>query len=255
MIKLPKNVENFFVNTWDLWNFARKFFKAALRRPVEVQQTIKQCFQIGYKSLPLVSITGFIIGLTLALQIIPTLDKFGAVSLIPQMLSIAVVREIGPVIIGLICAGKMGSGIGAELGSMKVTEQIDAMEVSAINPFKFLVVTRVVAAMITVPILVIYSDTLSLIGGYLAMSFNADMTMQLFFSTVFETLTFEDILPATIKTIFFGFGIGLVGCYKGFNCSRGTESVGIAANSAVVLASLLVILMDLIAVQISAIFF
>jgi phospholipid/cholesterol/gamma-HCH transport system permease protein len=254
MIKLPKNIQNFFINTWDLWNFAKKFFKAAFRRPVEVQQTIKQCFQIGYKSLPLVSITGFIIGLTLALQIIPTLDKFGAVSLIPQMLSIAVVREIGPVIIGLICAGKMGSGIGAELGSMKVTEQIDAMEVSAINPFKFLVVTRVTAAMITVPILVIYSDTLSLIGGYLAMSFNADMTMQLFFSTVFDTLTFDDLLPATIKTIFFGFGIGLVGCYKGFNCSRGTESVGIAANSAVVLASLLVILMDLIAVQISAIF-
>lgn len=255
MIKLPKNIANFFINTWDLWNFARRFFKAAFQRPIEAQQIIKQCFQIGYKSLPLVSITGFIIGLTLALQIIPTLDKFGAVSLIPQMLSIAVVREIGPVIIGLICAGKMGSGIGAELGSMKVTEQIDAMEVSAINPFKFLVVTRVTAAMITVPILVIYSDTLSLIGGYLAMSFNADMTMQLFFSTVFDTLTFEDVLPATIKTIFFGFGIGLVGCYKGFNCSRGTESVGIAANSAVVLASLLVILMDLIAVQISAIFF
>jgi len=171
------------------------------------------------------------------------------------MLSIAVVREIGPVIIGLICAGKMGSGIGAELGSMKVTEQIDAMEVSAINPFKFLVVTRVVAASLTVPILVIYADSLALFGGYLAMSVNADMTMKLFFSTVFETLTFEDLLPATVKTFFFGFGIGLVGCYKGFNCSRGTESVGIAANTAVVLASILVILMDLIAVQISSIFF
>jgi phospholipid/cholesterol/gamma-HCH transport system permease protein len=255
LIKFPKNITNFFVATWDLWNFAKKFFIALFRRPVEIQETIRQCFAIGYKSLPLVSITGFIIGLTLALQIIPTLDKFGAVSLIPQMLSIAIVREIGPVIIGLICAGKMGSGIGAELGSMKVTEQIDAMEVSAINPFKYLVVTRVMAAVITVPILVIYADTLGLFGGYLAMSVNADMTLKLFFSTVFETLTFEDVLPATIKTFFFGFGIGLVGSYKGFNCSRGTESVGIAANSSVVLASLLVILMDLIAVQISSIIF
>jgi phospholipid/cholesterol/gamma-HCH transport system permease protein len=254
LIRLPKNIENFFINTWELFNFAKKFFIQLFKGKFELQETIKQCFQIGYKSLPLVSVTGFIIGLTLALQIIPTLDKFGAVSLIPQMLSIAVVREIGPVIIGLICAGKMGSGIGAELGSMKVTEQIDAMEVSAINPFKYLVTTRVMAAMVTVPILVIYADTLALIGGYLAMSFNADMSMRLFFSTVFETLTFEDVLPATIKTFFFGFGIGLVGSYKGFNCSRGTESVGIAANSAVVIASLLVILMDLIAVQIAAIF-
>lgn len=205
--------------------------------------------------MPLVGITGFIIGLTLALQIIPTLDKFGAVSLIPQMLSIAVVREISPVIIGLICAGKIGSGIGAELGSMKVTEQIDAMEVSATNPFKYLAVTRITAAMLTVPVLVIYADALALFGGYLAMNFSADMSLQLFFSDVFTALTFEDLLPATVKTFFFGYAIGLVGCYKGYNCSRGTESVGIAANSAVVLASLMVILLDLIAVQISTIIF
>lgn len=252
---LPKNIIDFFLNTWGLFNFTKRFFIQFFRGKPEVEETIKQCFQIGYKSLPLVSITGFIIGLTLALQIIPTLDKFGAVSLIPQMLSIAVVREIGPVIIGLICAGKMGSGIGAELGSMKVTEQIAAMEVSAINPFKYLVVTRITAAMITVPILVIYADTLSLIGGYLSMSVSADMSIRLFFSEVFSTLTFEDFLPAVVKTIFFGFGIGLVGSYKGYNCSRGTESVGIAANSAVVAASLLVILLDLIAVQISTIIF
>jgi len=171
------------------------------------------------------------------------------------MLSIAVIREIGPVIIGLICAGKMGSGIGAELGSMKVTEQIDAMEVSATNPFKYLVITRVTAAMLTVPLLVIYADTLALIGGYIAMNFSADMSMKLFFSEVFTAITFEDLLPATIKTFFFGFAIGLVGCYKGYNCSRGTESVGIAANSSVVLASLLVILLDLIAVQLGTILF
>ncbi|CAN5409126.1 ABC transporter permease [soil metagenome] len=253
-IKVPKKLRIFFVTVSNMFAFAGRYFSELIKPPYEFNETLRQFFYIGYKSLPLVSITGFIIGLTLALQLKPTLSKFGAESLIPQMLAIAIVREIGPVIIALICAGKMGSGIGAELGSMKVTEQIDAMEVSALNPFKFLVVTRITATMIMVPLLIIYSDALSMVGGYLAMTLSTDVSLKLFFQTVFNTLSFNDIIPATIKTFAFGFAIGAIGSYQGFNSNRGTESVGKAANSAVVLSSLMVILIDMIAVQITALF-
>ena len=241
--------------SWELFLFTKKFFIELFKPPFEFSEIVKQSFSIGYKSLGLVSITGSIIGLTLALQLIPTLAKFGAESLIPSMLSIAILREIGPVIISLICAGKMGSAIGAELGSMKVTEQISAMEVSAVNPFKYLVVTRVIATTLTVPILVIYSNALSLLGGYFALSITSNIGIKLYFDSAISILGFADIIPSTIKTAFFGFSIGIVGCFKGYNCSRGTESVGLAANSSVVLASLLVILIDLIAVQISTLLF
>lgn len=251
---IPKKIQTFFIAAANMASFARLYFVELIKPPYEFNEFIKQFYFIGYKSLPLVSITGFIIGLTLALQLKPTLSKFGADSLIPQMLAIAIVREIGPVIIALICAGKMGSGIGAELGSMKVTEQIDAMEVSALNPFKYLVVSRITATMIMVPLLIIYSDALSMVGGYLAMSLSTDITLKLFFQTVFNTLTYNDLIPATIKTFVFGYAIGLVGCFQGYNSNRGTESVGQAANSAVVLSSLLVILIDMIAVQITALF-
>jgi phospholipid/cholesterol/gamma-HCH transport system permease protein len=213
----------------------------------------KQFFEIGYKSLGLVSITGFIIGFVLALQAIPMLSKFGALSLIPTMISISIIREIGPVITGLICAGKIGSGIGAELGSMKVSEQIDAMEVSATNPFKFLVVTRITATTLMIPILIIYADTIALIGGFIALNIINGESLQLYFSTIFSALTFADVVPATIKTFFFGYAIGLVGSYQGYNASRGTESVGIAANISVVYSSLLVIIIDMIAVQLTTI--
>jgi phospholipid/cholesterol/gamma-HCH transport system permease protein len=171
------------------------------------------------------------------------------------MISIAIIREIGPVIIGLICAGKIGSSIGAELGSMKVTEQIDAMEVSATNPFKYLVVTRITATTLMIPLLVIYADAVSLIGGFLALSIVGDETLYFYFSKVFASLTYDDLLPAVIKTFFFGFAIGVVGTYKGYNASRGTESVGIAANTSVVVGSLMIIIIDMIAVQITTIFF
>jgi phospholipid/cholesterol/gamma-HCH transport system permease protein len=171
------------------------------------------------------------------------------------MISISIIREIGPVITGLICAGKIGSGIGAELGSMKVTEQIDAMEVSACNPFKFLVVTRITATTLMVPLLIIYADAIALLGGYIALSVVSDMSISLYFSQIFDVLTYADIVPATVKTFFFGFTIGLVGTYKGYTADRGTESVGIAANTSVVVSSLMVIIWDMLAVQLTNILF
>jgi len=158
---------------------------------------------------------------------------------------------MGPVITALICAGKIGSGMGAELGSMKVTEQIEAMEVSSTNPMRFLVVTRVMAATLMIPLLILYADALGLLGSYVGANLKGDVTFTLFFSQAFSHVEFIDFIPAFIKSFFFGAVIGLVGCYKGYTAGRGTESVGIAANSAVVLASLLIIIVDMVAVQIT----
>ena len=215
---------------------------------------IKQSYSLGYKSFPLVAITGFIMGLVLTIQSRPTLADFGAVSWLPAMVAISIIREIGPVIAALIFAGKVGSGIGAELASMKETEQIDAMEVSGLNPFKYLVVTRIMSATLMLPVLVIAADAISLYGAYIGCNLLGDVNFHLFFLQVFQKLAFSDIIPAFIKTFFFGFFVGLIGCYKGYYASKGTEGVGAAANSAVVIGSLAVFILDMIAVQITSMF-
>ncbi|MDD4746386.1 MAG: ABC transporter permease [Salinivirgaceae bacterium] len=241
----------FFAEVASAFLFITVLIRETFSRDFEVKEFFRQCFQVGYKSLPLISVTGAIMGLVLTIQSRPPLVDFGAVSLLPGMVSISLIREIGPVITALICAGKIGSGMGAELGSMKVTEQIEAMEVSSINPMRFLVVTRVAAATFMIPILVLYADTLGILGSWAGANIKGSVSFVLFFSQAFSSIDFMDFLPAVIKTFFFGAVIGLVGCYKGYNAGRGTASVGIAANSAVVLASFLVIVIDLIAVQIS----
>jgi phospholipid/cholesterol/gamma-HCH transport system permease protein len=205
--------------------------------------------------LPLVAVTGFIMGLVFTLQTRPTLDEFGAVSWMPSMIGISIVRELGPMITALICAGKIGSGIGAELGSMRVTEQIDAMEVSGTNPFKFLVVTRILAVTLMLPVLVILADAIGLFGSFLVENVKGQVSFVLYFNLAFESLEFGDLVPATVKSFFFGFVIGLVGCYKGYYSKKGTEGVGRAANSAVVIASLLVFIIDFLAVMVADIFY
>ena len=190
-------------------------------------------------------------GLVLTIQSRPTLEEFGAASWLPSMVAVSLVREIGPVITALICAGKIGSSIGAELGSMKVTEQIDAMEVSGTNPFKYLVVTRVLATTFMVPVLIILCDAIGMFGSYLGVNMKGVTSLHLFYSQVFSKLAYGDIMPATVKSFFFGFAIGLIGCYKGYNSNKGTEGVGESANSAVVVSSLLVFILDLLAVQVA----
>jgi phospholipid/cholesterol/gamma-HCH transport system permease protein len=234
--------------------FFSRIAKETFSRNFEFREFLRQCFLIGYKTLPLVSVTGIIMGLVLTIQSRPVLLNFGAVSMLPGMVVISLIREMGPVITALICAGKIGSGMGAELGSMKVTEQIDAMEVSSTNPVRFLVVTRVLAATLMIPILILYADALGILGSWAGANIKGSLTFILFFSQAFNHVDFIDFLPAIAKSFFFGAAIGLVGCYKGYTAGRGTESVGIAANSAVVLSSLLVIILDLIAVQITDIF-
>jgi len=247
-------LKNIFNDAGTVTQFAARFFKEAFKPPFEIKEFIRQCYTMGYKSLPLVAITGFIMGLVLTLQSRPTLAEFGAESWLPGMVALSLIREIAPVITALICAGKISSGIGAELGSMKVTEQIDAMEVSAINPYKYLVVTRILATTLMVPLLVIFADAIGIFGGYIAINIHADVTVFRYFAQVLASLEFIDILPATIKTFFFGFFIGMIGCYKGFTAANGTESVGKAANSAVVAASLTIFIIDMLAVQITDLF-
>jgi len=246
-----KKANNFLVEIANVFLFISRIIKEAFSRDFEVREFLRQCFQIGYKSLPLISVTGVIMGLVLTIQSRPALVHFGAVSMLPGMVAMSLIREMGPVITALICAGKIGSGMGAELGSMKVTEQIDAMEVSSTNPVKFLIVTRVLAATLMIPLLVLYADALGILGSWAGANIKGDVTFILFFSQAFSHIHFMDFIPAVIKTFFFGAVIGFVGCYKGYTAGRGTESVGIAANSAVVLSSLLVIIVDLIAVQIT----
>jgi phospholipid/cholesterol/gamma-HCH transport system permease protein len=231
--------------------FLSRATRETFSRDFEFREFLRQCFQVGYKSLPLISVTGIIMGLVLTIQSRPVLVSFGAVSMLPGMVAISLIREMGPVITALICAGKIGSGMGAELGSMKVSEQIDAMEVSSTNPMRFLIVTRVLAATLMIPLLVLYADALGILGSWAGANIKGHVTFVLFFSQAFGQIEFIDFLPAFVKSFFFGAVIGLVGCYKGYTAGRGTESVGIAANSAVVLSSLLVIIVDLIAVQIT----
>jgi phospholipid/cholesterol/gamma-HCH transport system permease protein len=242
---------NFLTNIADVLLFIIRVIKETFSRNFEFKEFLRQCFQIGNKTLPLISVTGIIIGLVLTIQMRPSLLSFGAVSLLPGMVAVSLIREMGPVITALICAGKIGSGMGAELGSMKVSEQIDAMEVSSTNPIKFLIVTRVLAATLMIPLLVLYADALGILGSWAGANIKGDVTFVLFFSQAFSQIAFIDFLPALVKTFFFGAVIGFVGCYKGYTAGRGTESVGIAANSAVVLSSLFVIIIDLIAVQIT----
>ncbi|MFV8375733.1 MlaE family ABC transporter permease [Flavobacterium sp. LB1P62] len=239
----------------ELSYFAGRFFKEVFKHPSEFKEFIRQCYYMGNRSLLLVAVTGFIIGLVFTLQSRPTLQEFGAVSWMPSMVSISLIREIGPIITALICAGRIGSGIGAELGSMRVTEQIDAMEVSGTNPFKYLVVTRILATTFMLPILVFFGDAIAIFGSFLVENIKGNVSFLLYYNQVFDALEFGDLIPATIKTFFFGFAIGLVGCFKGYYCKKGTAGVGLAANSAVVFTSMLLFIIDFIAVFVTDIFY
>ncbi len=253
--QIKAGTRQFLTEVGELSYFAGRFFKAVFKPPFEFKELLRQCYNMGNRSLVLVLVTGFIIGLVLTLQSRPTLEEFGAASWMPNMVGISIVRELGPVITALVCAGRIASGIGAELGSMRVTEQIDAMEVSGTNPFKYLVVTRILAATLMLPLLVILGDAIALYGSALVEYFKGEVSFQLYFNRVFDALDYGDLIPATIKSFFFGFAIGLVGSYKGYYCKKGTAGVGTAANTAVVFTSMLLFIIDFIAVFISDIFY
>jgi phospholipid/cholesterol/gamma-HCH transport system permease protein len=246
-----KGIDQYFTGVQSAYSFTGLFFKETFKRPFHFREVVNQSFEVGLKSLPLITLTGFIVGVVFTKQSRPSLEDFGAASWLPSLIGIAIVRALGPLVTALICAGKVGSSIGAELGSMKVTEQIDAMEVSAINPFKYLVVTRVLATTITIPILSLYCSCVGLYGSYVNVHSEETTSLISFYQSAFSSISFLDIFTSVTKAIIYGFTIGIVGAYKGFNATQGTRGVGRAANQAVVLSMFLIFLEELVIVQVA----
>lgn len=242
---------NFLHILGELGRFSMRFFSTAFVPPYEFKEIWKQTYIMGYKTVFLVSITIFIISLVITIQLTPKMEDLGAVAIVPNLLAVSLIREVGPVITALVCTGKIGSGIGAELGSMKVTEQIDAMEVTRVNPYNYLVVSRVLAATIALPLLVSYAFTVGLAGSFIAYNMERSMSLTLFFQTAFTNMNVFDIMPSIVKSILFGFSIAMIASFYGFNTSRGANGVGKSANSAVVTTFFVIFFIDLLFAQIT----
>jgi phospholipid/cholesterol/gamma-HCH transport system permease protein len=247
---ISKKVDGFFTIFSDVAAFIGRFFKESFRRPFEWNELVKQSYEVGYRSLALITLTGFITGVVFTKQSRPSLSEFGAQSWLPSLVAIAVIKSLAPLVTALICAGKVGSGIGAELGSMRVTEQIDAMEVSAVKPFKYLVNSRIGATTVMIPMLMLYTAFVSLMGSYLDIYLHEQTSFTLFVQSAFSKISFLDIASSIIRSIVFGFTIGTVGCYKGYNTTGGTQGVGRAANAAVVTSMFLIFIEEVIILQI-----
>src|SRR2546421_4019503 len=233
----------------DLGLFCGRLIRAALAPPYEFGELLRQCDAIGSKSLPLVALAGGATGVVLSLQIRDSLTRFGAKSLLPAVIVFSIIKESGPIITGLVLSGRVGAGIGAELGSMKVTEQIDAMEASAVDPYKFLVATRVLACILMLPLLTLASDFCGIFMGWIANMLAEPISLRLFLESGFKNALFSDFIPPTLKTMVFGFIIGLVSCFQGMRTRGGTEGVGRSATSSVVLSSLFVVVADVLLVR------
>jgi len=235
--------------------FCARLIKTAVMPPYEGRELVRQMDEVGAKSLPLVALAGAAIGVVLSLHTRDSLTQFGAESMLPTLIILSLVKESGPIITALVVSGRVGAGIGAELGSMRVTEQIDAIEASAVNPYKFLAATRVLACMLMLPLLTIVANFCGIITGWIANAIVEPITLKLFLTQGLKEASFTDLLPSTLKTVVFGFIIGMVGCFQGMRAKGGTAGVGRAATSAVVLSSLFVILADVVLVRLIITFF
>lgn len=229
--------------------FGLRALVEAFRPPYEFREIARHMFEIGWRSTPLIATSGFAIGVVLSLHTRASLERFGAEVLIPAGLGVALVRETGPLITALLVAGRVGAGIGAELGAMKVTEQIDALEAVAVDSFKFLAVTRILACILALPILTTITDFCGIVGGFVAETVVSGMSWPLYFNRAFSLIEFRDFIPATLKTAVFGLIIGTVASYLGFTTTQGTEGVGRASTRSVVLASVLIILVNVVLVK------
>lgn len=233
----------------DLGKFAGRVCKAIITPPYEFRELIRQCDAIGSRSLPLVMLAGAAIGVVLSLQTRDSLVRFGAKSFLPAVVIFSIIKESGPIITALISSGRVGAGIGAELGSMKVTEQIDAMEASAVDPDRYLAATRVLACVLMLPVLTIVADFSGIMMGWVFANLAEPISLRLFIESGLKNVLFSDFVPPVLKTAVFGFIIGLIACFQGMRTKGGTEGVGRATTSAVVLSSLFVILADVLLVQ------
>jgi phospholipid/cholesterol/gamma-HCH transport system permease protein len=233
--------------------FALQAVRRVLVPPFEFQMILQQIEAAGWKTLPLVLSSGFALGLVLALHTRSTLVEFGAGALMPSVQSLSFFNEIGPLVAGLLVAGRVGAGIGAELANMRANEQIDAIEVLSIDSFKMLVIPRIIACVVVLPLLTVFMDVVGLAGGYLAERANSAISIQLYLSRAFHTVSWATFVPPTLKTVIFGTVIGLISSYLGYTTDEGAQGVGRAATSSVVISSLAIILIDVVLVK--AIFF
>src|SRR5271157_2163852 len=239
----------------DLGLFVWQVMRAAVRRPFEGRELIRQLDEIGSKSLPLVALAGAAIGAVLSLESRSSLVRFGAKSMLPAALVYSIIHETGPIVTGLVVSGRVGAGIGAELGSMKVTEQIDAIEASGVNPYKFLAFTRIVACILMLPLLTLAGDFCGVLFGWIAETLVEPVSFLRFINRGFAGASFSDFLAPTLRTAVFGLIIGVIGCFQGMRTKGGTAGVGFSATSSVVLSSLFVILADVILVKFILVFF
>jgi phospholipid/cholesterol/gamma-HCH transport system permease protein len=230
--------------------FGARALKEAVLPPYEFREVTRQVFEIGWRSLPLIATSGLAIGVVLSMHTRASLERFGAEAMIPAGLAIALIRETGPLVTALLVAGRVGAGIGAELGAMKVTEQIDALEAVAVDSFRYLAVTRIIACIVAMPLLTTIMDFCGVFGGYIAESTISGMAWQLYFSRAFSLIEFTDFLPATIKTCVFGLIIGTIGSYLGFTTTQGTEGVGRTATRSVVVSSIVIIISNVVLVRV-----
>jgi phospholipid/cholesterol/gamma-HCH transport system permease protein len=235
--------------------FAARVIVESVRPPYELRETVRQLFELGCRSLPLIAASGFAVGVVLSMHTRASLARFGAEALIPAGLALALVRETGPLTAGLLLSGRIGAGIGAELGAMKVTEQIDALEAIAVDSFRYLVVTRVVACVIALPILTSVMNLTGMLGGFAAETTITGMPFRTYFRLAFSSIQFSDLIPATLKTAVFGFIIATVASYLGTHTTRGTEGVGQASTRSVVYSSILLILANVLLVRLIFFFY
>lgn len=249
-----------FVNSFFEWFggvgvFFWQVLRAAVTPPYEWRELIRQLDEVGSKSLPLVAMAGAAIGVVLSMEALSSLTRFGAKALLPSAIVYSVVQEMGPIITSLVVSGRVGAGIGAELASMKVTEQIDAIEASALNPYRLLAATRILACILMLPLLTIAADACGVFTGWLAQTITDPISLRQFIDSGFKGATFNDFLPPTFKTAVFGLIIGVIACFQGMKTQGGAAGVGRAATESVVLSSLFVILADVVLVKFILVFF
>jgi phospholipid/cholesterol/gamma-HCH transport system permease protein len=234
---------------------AGKALKNIFRRPHYGDDIILQMDAIGVGSLPIVVMIGTFSGAVMALQMSRALSQYGQVGKTGTLVSLTLVRELGPVLTAIMVAGRNSTGMASELGSMKVTEQIDAMEASAVNPYKYLAVTRILACIVVLPLLTLAADACGILMGWVANTLTEPISFQLFINNGMNGVTFSDFLPPTIKTAVYGLIIGTVSCFQGMRTRGGTAGVGRSATSSVVLSSLFIILADVLLVRLILVFF
>jgi len=224
-----------------LTTFTARAIASCFAPPIYWRHILRQMMRIGYFSLPVVGLTAFFTGGVLALQIYIGGNRYGAEAIVPQIVVLGITRELGPVIAGLMVAGRVAAAIAAEIGTMRVTEQIDALTTLATNPIKYLVVPRLVAAVLCMPILVAIADSIGVFGGYVVSTQSLGFSGGVYLKNTVDFVTHGDVTSGLIKAAVFGFIIALMGCYNGFHSKGGAQGVGAATTNAVVSSSILIL--------------